>query len=798
MSLVQKLKSLSKTKKVILVLLAIFLLWFTFSLPSKLFNDPVSLVVNSREGKLLGARIAKDGQWRFPYNEQVSDKFKKCITTFEDKRFYSHIGVDVRAIARAIKLNLKKKDVVSGASTISMQAIRLSRKGKGRTYFEKVLEMFLALRLEIRYSKNEIMAFYASNAPFGANVVGLDAAAWKYYGRPASELTWAETATLAVLPNSPSLIHLGKNRAKLEQKRNFLLLKLHDQGYLNKEEYQLSLLEHLPDKPKALPNLAPHLIDKFLLETQNLNTEKRIQTTVKYRLQEQVNQEVMRYGMQLVRNGISNIGVIVLDIKNNEVLAYCGNTPPMQNSRDNSVDMIGANRSTGSILKPFLYAFSLEEGLILQNSLLEDVPSNYAGFTPKNHERSYEGVVKASDALSRSLNVPMVKLLHDFSQPKFYTKMKSIGMKTLTKDARHYGLSLILGGAETSLWDISAMYSGMVRSVEDFNRHRYYRKDCFESPQLILDTNRSYSFNQKSNYISASSAYQTLMAMNEVKRPGVEASWQNFVSSRKIAWKTGTSYGNRDAWAIGCTQDYVVAVWVGNADGEGRPEMTGTFTASPLLFNIYNLLPRSSNWFQEPVSDMESLEVCASSGYLAGVSCPKIIEQKNGKMARNGKVCPYCTTIHTDLDGKFLVNSNCYSPTDMQTKNVFSLPPTEEYYHSKINPFYERLPDLMAGCEGESESKAMELDYPKLKSNIYLPIVLDGTSGKAIFQLSHRNPETIVYWHLDDNFLGTTSSIHDMEISASAGEHTLTLTDEMGERLVRKFKVVSKHGTAGD
>jgi penicillin-binding protein 1C len=779
-------------KKIIFGLLAVLLLFYIFCLPSQLFKEPVSLVINSREGKLLGARIANDGQWRFPYNPEVPEKFEKCILTFEDKRFHSHLGIDPRAMARALKLNIKNKDVVSGGSTISMQTIRLARKGKSRTIFEKIIEMILATRLEIRYSKKEILSLYASYAPFGGNVVGLDAAAWKYYGRPSAQLTWAEMATLAVLPNSPSLIHPSKNRTILEKKRNFLLLKLKEQGHISKEEYSLSLLEPLPEKPKALPNLAPHLIDRFLVDTKYLNTQKIIQTTVKHRLQEQVNQQVMIYGNQLVRNGISNAGVLVLDVHTNEVLAYCGNTPKMTASRDNAVDMIRAERSTGSVLKPFLYAFSLDNGLIMQNSFLKDIPSNYAGFAPKNYERNYEGVVKASDALSRSLNVPMVRLLHDYGQSKYYDKMKSIGMKTLRKDARHYGLSLILGGAETSLWDISGMYAGLVRSVDDFNQNRLYRSKTFDEPKILLDTNRSVSFNQKSNPISAAAAFYTLEAMNEVKRPGTYAAWQNFANSRKIAWKTGTSFGNRDAWAIGCTQDYVVAVWVGNADGEGRPDMTGTFTASPLLFQIYNLLPPSKNWFQKPENNMEKIEICEHTGYLAGPNCPKIIKEFCTLGARSGTACPYCSHVHTDQVGKQRVNADCYATVDMVSQKVFSLPPTEEFYYSKINPYYQKLPDLMPSCVEEINSKAMEMIYPKLKSSIYVPIDLDGSLGKAIFQLSHRNPESLVYWHLDDEFIGSTTDIHEMELSPSEGEHTLVIVDELGERLVRKFKVLSR------
>ena len=238
--------------RLVLTSLPVLFFAFWFCLPEPLFNDPTSTVIVDRQRRLLGAKIADDGQWRFPLKEEVSEQFETCIVQFEDQYFYSHPGINPVSIVRALIQNIRSGEVVSGGSTLSMQVIRLSRKYKSRTVIEKVIEMVLALRLELRYTKHEILALYAAHAPFGGNVVGLEAASWRYYGRPSSQLSWAECATLAVLPNAPSLIYPGKNHQLLLDKRNRLLSKLKEKGLLNNTDYELAIVEPLPDKPVPL------------------------------------------------------------------------------------------------------------------------------------------------------------------------------------------------------------------------------------------------------------------------------------------------------------------------------------------------------------------------------------------------------------------------------------------------------------------------------------------------------------------------------------------------------------------
>ena len=598
---------------------------FWFSLTKPLFHTPTSYVIEDDKGMLLGASIAKDGQWRFPAVNEVPEKFRQCILTFEDKRFYYHPGVDPVAMLRALVKNLQNKQVISGGSTISMQVIRLSRK-KPRTVWQKLKEVILAMRLELSYSKKDILALYASHAPFGTNVVGLDAASWRYFGRSPEQLSWSEMATLAILPNAPSLVHPGKNRDRLVKKRNQLLDKLVAENKLDPSTAKLAKLEPIPDKPLPLPQLAPHLLNRFKIDFSKLGLNStRIKTTVQYDLQKNINSLLQRYHQQFKSNGINNVAALVLSVETGNALAYVGNVSDSGDPEtEGQVDMIPASRSPGSTLKPILYASMLSDGLFLPNSLVADVPTQIGGYTPQNFDLGYDGAVPASKALYRSLNIPAVKMLQQYKYERFHQQLKNLGITTLKKPADFYGLSLILGGCETSMWDLSGVYASMVRTLNHYNRYkRKYNGDDYHPPNYVKkEINHTTMALQRATWIDYGSLWFTFQAMQEVMRPGEELLWEQFSSSQKIAWKTGTSFGFRDGWAIGLTPQYVVCVWVGNADGEGRPGLVGIETAAPILFDIFDLLPQGK-WFDAPYSNLVTSPICRQSGFKANLYCPQ-------------------------------------------------------------------------------------------------------------------------------------------------------------------------------
>jgi penicillin-binding protein 1C len=787
-------QNLKKPK--VMILTAIFLalaLWFALCLPKPLFNTPTSFVIDDDAGQLLGASIASDGQWRFPYNANVPQKFVKCITAFEDKRFESHPGFDPLAFGRAIKQNIKSKKVTSGGSTLTMQVIRLSTR-HNRTVWNKLGEIFMALRLEITYSKKEIMALYASNAPFGSNVIGLDAASWRYFGRGPDKLSWGEMAALAVLPNSPSLVHPGKNRQILLKKRNLLLDRLYKQGTIDSTTAALAKFEPVPEKPMPLPQAAPHLLQRFKADfKRNKQALTRLKTTIKSGLQEQVGDILEKHHQVLKANDINNIAAVVLDVETGATLAYAGNISHREDPEmESDVDVVNAPRSPGSTLKPLLYASMLHDGLILPNSLIPDVPTQIAGYHPENFDLGYDGAVPASNALSRSLNVPAVKLLQQYKYERFYDKLQKIGISTLKQPADHYGLSLILGGGENTLWELTGAYADMARVLNHYNKNgSKYSADDYHSPVYANIPSEKPKL-EKNGLLDAGSIYYTLQAMEEVMRPGEEMLWQQFSSTQRIAWKTGTSFGFRDGWAIGITPKYVVGVWVGNTDGEGRPGLTGISTAAPVLFEIFRLLPAAREWFDEPNGELVKIKVCRESGYRAGQYCDNAVEQWVPKTGLKAPVCPWHKLVHLSADQKFQVTGNCTSPDNILNKSWFVLPPSMEYYYKTKNYQYHVLPPFAPGCD-QSEASPMELIYPKDGAKVYVPLEADGKRGRMICNAAHRQAGAKIYWHLDGKYVGKSSAFQQMALNPSPGMHKLTLVDNAGNTLQINFEVLDKN-----
>ncbi|MFP4090889.1 MAG: penicillin-binding protein 1C [Cyclobacteriaceae bacterium] len=764
---------------------------YYYALPDPLFRPVYSTVLEDRQGTLLGASIADDGQWRFPLSDSVPDKFRQAIISFEDDYFYQHPGFNPLSLFRASWQNLKAKRIVSGGSTLSMQVIRLSRQGKARTIMEKILEIILATRLELKYSKEEIMTLYAAHAPFGGNVVGLDAAAWRYYGRQPEQLSWGEVATLAVLPNSPSLVYPGKNEEKLRKKRNRLLDKLRQKALIDSLGCELAKLEPLPGHPLPLPDEARHLLSRSMQEGKK---GQRIRSSLKAGLQQDVKQIVQQHYERLSANGVHNAAALVLEAESGKVLAYVGNTAPRNpHLHAASVDIITAKRSTGSILKPLLYAAMLHEGSILPYALVPDIPTYIDGFAPKNFDEKYDGVVAADEALARSLNVPAVHMLREYGVEKFHFLLRRMGMYSLDKPAGHYGLSLILGGAEASLWEIGSIYASLARSMRHYFKYpepKRYNAADYHLPDYLLPEEKQQQKLQKEGLLGAGALWYTFEAMAKVRRPENSSGWEYFDSSRKLAWKTGTSFGFRDAWAIGLTPDYVIAVWAGNADGEGRAGHTGLTAASPLLFDIVQLMPEGK-WFDYPGSDMTRLSVSRKTGYRADRYCNDAVAMEVPSAGIRSPLCNYHQQVNLDETGKFRVHSECEPISRMQTQNWFVLPPVQEWYYQQLHPAYQPLPTFRADCTPTHLQPLLQLIYPYEGAKIYVPKELDGEKGRTIFEAAHSNPRSRIFWHLDDTYLGETQQTHQMGIMPAPGSHRITLVDDQGNTLAHNFTVLS-------
>ncbi|UTC61876.1 penicillin-binding protein 1C [Treponema sp. OMZ 787] len=742
-----------------LIFTLIVLLSIVFFTPA--FKNDYSFTLYSFDGKLLGASAAQDGQWRFPQSSKLSEKYKEALLTYEDKNFYFHFGIDPLSVFRAVKENMVNGKIVSGASTITMQTARLSEKNPLRTFKQKLKESFLSLFLELSYSKENILNLYSSHAPYGGNVVGLEAASWRYFGRSPDDLTWAEAACLAVLPNQPSLVRPGKGSEILKQKRDNLLYNLFLQKKIDEETYELSLAEPLPDKPKTLPQKAYHYLE--FSKTQSSN-QKNI-SSLDASLQEIVFEIADHHFKRNLLSGVYNTAVLILDTETGKPLAYIGNTGLQSlNAKNEHVDMIHARRSSGSLLKPFLFAAMLDAGMILPDQLLIDIPTKIAGYTPQNSNYTYSGAIPARKALSYSLNIPFIRALREFTVPAFLDILKRSGFTTFNRSADDYGLPLILGGGEITLYEITNTYRKMMLRAQN-------------------------KLNEKIPFSSAACRI-TMDVLTEGNRPEEEAVWQLYAENQKIAWKTGTSYGNKDAWTIGITPKYSVGVWCGNASGEGRPEITSTKLAAPILFEIFNILPKSE-WPEQELKDFEFIKTCADSGYPAGEFCNSTKAVLKPRESHCQGTCPYCKSVSLSPDGKFQVKANDINELPKIEKR-FVLPAAAEYFYKQGHPEYKPLPQWLPKSMASNKGE-FEILFPEDGTSVYIPTELDGSLGALVAEAAHKNPEAVIYWDLDGEYLGSTKTYHQMKIQAVRGRHELTLTDNRGNTRKRIFYVLNEN-----
>lgn len=727
--------------------------------PDPLGQLPLSTVLLDRHGQLMGARLASDAQWRFEPADSLPEKYRKALLAFEDQRFYWHPGIDPIAIVRAMFHNLRAGQVVSGGSTISMQLARISAGYSNRSIRNKLAEAWLALKIELKYRKSSILKHYAAVAPFGGNIAGMEAASWRYFGHPPELLSWAEAAMLAVLPNAPSAMHPGKNPQLLLEKRNRLLKKLHRQKKISLTDLELSLAEPLPEVRFAFPDLAPHYLEGL----RQAGRKGTIRSTLDWKIQQTALQIADNESSNVAPAFIHNLAVIVRDVESGNILAYIGNVSPTSAAPGCHNDMASSMRSPGSILKPFLFAAALDEGLIQTESLLPDIPSWWGSYSPRNFDNRFSGAVKASEALQRSLNVPFAWLLKEYGIEKFRLTIRQLGFGGFDKSADHYGISLILGGAEVNLLELTEVYARLARKA--------------------LHPEADFPFSHEACRLTT----EVLTGLN---RPETEATLMPESGELQLAWKTGTSYGFRDAWALGYNKKYLIGVWMGNADGSGRPGLTGASAAGPLLFDLAFALVRNQEFFPDINNLQQRIEVCSMSGFSPGPDCPtKIIAGTTG--GKQLKTCPYHKQITTDTEGHWLIGPDCNPPFETIKQSWFALPPLMAYYYQLSHSNYQPLPPQYPGCENETRA-SMDFAYPPPMASLFLPRSFDGQTQPAIFVLMHQHPDTKVFWHLNGKWLGTTNGPeHRMPVLVEAGDYVVTAVDENGQSISRKVRFLN-------
>ncbi len=767
---------LAKSGVFLALLLVPAVLYISIPLPDPLFEPDYSTVVLDERGRILRMFLNGDDQWCFPHqgNADVPLVLEQAVLLFEDRRFYKHPGVDPLALFRAVYQNIRSWKVVSGASTLSMQVARMASPRR-RTYLNKALETLQAMKIELHYDKKQILNLYLDHAPYGGNIVGYRAAAQRYFGKSPERLTWGEAATLAVLPNAPGLISPLADPEELRLRRDRLLKRLHNEGVMDAETFGLTKLEKVPDGARGLPMDAPHLARR--LESRHRNTYLR--TTLHRDIQRQSAELVNRHVAFMRQRGVRNGAALVVDTRSGKVRAYVGSQGFFDDRNQGQVDGVAAARSSGSLLKPFLFALGIDRGLLLPRTRLRDLPTHYGAFSPGNADGSFAGLVTAKEALVRSLNVPAVRLLDAYGMDPFFRFLKSAGLTTLIRSPGDYGLPMILGGVEVSLWDMAQSYRALANGGRFSLLKVVGGTPDPEGPALI----------------SPGACYLTLNMLRDLKRPGVETYWHQYQNQWPIAWKTGTSYGKRDAWAIGVSPEWTVAVWIGNFGGHGNADLTGASAAAPLLFDLFNLLPKQREhvWIEAPVAGLRELQLCAHTGFRAGMHCERQISVEAPLHMKPLRTCPYHRTLQVTLDGGHRVCSLCWEPGDRRPVSRLVFPADVAQHLRERGQVPGMVPPHKPDCPAGAGSDPLKIVYPHHNARLWLPRDFGGARQKIAMRVAHREKNRVLYWYLDDRYLGSSRGRHVKAVDLSKGWHTLNVVDESGNRDRKRFFVDLKH-----
>ena len=744
-----------------LILLSLLILIFIISrIPDPLFPPDYSTLVLDEEGRYLRVFLNSKEQWHFPADgREVPERLKTAVIHFEDKRFEQHHGVDLAAVFRAAYQNLRRGEVVSGASTITMQLARLMRP-KERTIKNKLIEMLQAVRIELKYSKDEILNLYLLHAPYGGNIIGFRTASLRYFGKEPENLSWAEAATLAVLPNNPANVNPVQNPARLKEKRDELLESLYQAGIIDRNTMQLALAEPVADRLYPFPLSAPQLAEKLARETEG----DIIRTTINKGIQDQATAILKNYVEDNRNRGMRNAALLLTETVSGEVKAYVASQDFFDDANLGKIDGIQMRRSSASTLKPFLYALAMDEGMLIRESRLLDIPTSYGGYTPYNANNKFSGVVRADEALIRSLNAPVVNLLYHYGVEEFYEFLAEAGMEGLFRRAEDYGLSLILGGAEISLWELSRLYRGLGNY------------GFFSGLRVLRDAEEPAG----KQLLSPGSAYLVLETLKELKRPGTEYYWQDFQSSAPIAWKTGTSYGSRDAWAVGVSPDWTIAVWVGNFAGGEIKGMSGLESAAPLLFKVFNQLEKKGhkNWFEAPAGGLKEIQASASTGYRLRENTGEVVRTLAPAGAKPLQYSPYERVFYLDEAETMEVCSLCWDRADLKVVQKVIYPP--QVYKYLGNREVHAIPPHNPACPGAREINPIEFIYPQEGSLIFLPRGIDGEYQQVNLEAAHAQRESRLFWYLDNHYLGETVNKHQLTLAPEPGWHRLLVIDGWG------------------
>ena len=726
-----------------------------------------SKIITAKDGTILHAFLTSDEKWRLKTElDEISPEMQRAIVHKEDRYFKYHIGINPIAVSRALFRNITTGRRTSGASTITMQVARMLNR-KPRTYGNKLREMFRAVQLELSYSKKEILQLYLNLVPYGGNIEGVKSASVFYLNKSPDQLSIAELTALSIIPNRPTSLVPGKTNGKIRAARDIWLNVFLRDAVFSEEKIVDALDEDFIAYRRKRPELAHHYSYRLMEQYPNKNT---IATNIDLDKQTKTEEILQAHIGRLYGNRIRNASAIVINNKTAAVEVYVGSANFYNTEDGGQVDGVRAIRSPGSTLKPLIYAMGFERGIICPKSRINDVPINFAGYSPVNFDQTYKGMVSVEEALALSLNVPAVEILNRLKTEDLITLMEQSGFDQVRKDRDKLGLSVALGGCGVRLEELAGMYSAFSREGQ-FRSLVHLQDETSDSITLV----------------SPAAAFMTSNILSKVQRPDLPSTFAMDAGLPKIAWKTGTSYGRRDAWSVGYNGQYTVAVWVGNFSGEGVPELQGSTTAAPLLFEIFNNIDRKMNarWFVAPV-DVDERWVCSETGqipdhfcedrimdfYIPGKTITKLCEHERQFFVAKDTSVSYCRACKPDAE----VIQVAYPNLDPAVLTFYE----EEFIH------YDKVPEHNRECTRVYGDTGPEIT--SLKDG--LEYLIDKADNPHLALAANaRNDVENISWFINDRFLATIAAGEQLFFEPNTPTVKISCTDDKGRNRDIKIKV---------
>ena len=748
-----------------LVLFGGFAVWLLDTLFPLSINLSYSQVILSAEGKVLNGFLSKDDKWRMKTElNEISPQLERAFIAKEDQYFYYHLGINPLAIGRAIFHNILEGKKTSGASTITMQVVRLLAP-KERSYLNKIIEMLRAVQLELHYSKAEILQLYLNLVPYGSNLEGIKAASLLYFNCLPSQLSLAQITALAIVPNRPTSLALGKNEPLLTQERNKWLERFGNEGVFDSATIAHAKTEPLNAKRYTLPKVAPHFANWVHL---NMPYVPTVSSTIQGQVQQKVEQLAYQYSQKMQVYGIYNAAVLVVDNKTRHVIAYLGSPDFGDTQHAGQVDGVWAYRSPGSALKPLIYGIAFDKGLLTPKTTMEDLPTDFSGYAPENYNRTFNGVITVETALANSLNVPAVKLLDQMGVFTLTNSLKQAGFQLITKNEKKLGLSLALGGCGVNLWEMAGLYVALA------NAGVYQPLSVLQrQPDALPD-----STEQNTTVVSAATAYMLTDILSKVQRPEMPSDYEHNPDLPPIAWKTGTSYGRRDAWSIGYNAKYTVAVWLGNADNAGSPELVGASVATPLLFKLFNIIDYQpqKRWFFQPES-LRTRQVCSHSGKVPQEFCKSLVTDFYIPSVSDNKKCEHLKYVFVAQSENISYCAACLPESGYKRKLYPNTSPELRAFYQTNQILYEKLPPHNPQCQRLLQGQAPKIVSP-LPEREYLSA--DNEGVQLLLACNTDTDVKQVFWYINDQFFKAVSPQEKVFFNAPKGRVKISCSDDLG------------------